>query len=269
MAIITRYILILLLFLQSSCTDKKQGSFTFVQLCDTQLGHGGYEHDLKSFKMSVKQINKLNADFVIMCGDLVQDRNDKSFSDFKEIIEDLKIPIYIVPGNHDIGAVPNTKTLNYYRKTIGDDYYKFQHKEYSFIFTNSLLWRNNLENESDKHDNWFKESIKNKSVNKFPVFVIGHYPLYTRTVNEEKSNSNLPRDKRKEILNLFEENNVVAYLSGHTHRKVINKYKNIQLVSGVSTSKNSRNSPLGFRVWNVSLDSITNHFIPLQISINE
>lgn len=260
-----KYILISVLFLLLSCTDKKSNSFNFVQLCDTQLGFGGYEHDLNSFKMAVKQINKLNPDFVIICGDLVQDRNDKSFSDFKAILKSLDTPCYIAPGNHDIGVVPNKKTLNYYRKTIGEDYYKFQHKEHSFIVTNSLLWREDLENESEKHDNWFKESIKDKSVNKYPVFVIGHYPLYIKSVEEEKNNSNLPRAKRKEILNLFEQNNVVAYLSGHTHRRVINRYNNIQLVSGVSTSKNSRNSPLGFRVWNIS-DSITHQFIPLQIS---
>ena len=30
--------------------------FTFIQMCDTQLGMGGYEHDVQTFELAVKQI---------------------------------------------------------------------------------------------------------------------------------------------------------------------------------------------------------------------
>ena len=53
-----------------------------MQMCDTQLGMGGYEHDVRTFKQSVKLINKMQPDFVVICGDLVQKANDKSFADF-------------------------------------------------------------------------------------------------------------------------------------------------------------------------------------------
>ena len=65
-------------------------------------------------------------------------------------------------------------------------------------------------------------------------------------------------------MSLFEENNVVAYLSGHTHKTVINKYENIQLVSGETTSKNFDQNPLGFRVWKVTSDRIEQHFVALE-----
>ena len=47
-------------------------SFTFAQICDTQLGMGGYEHDVKTFKTAVAQINALKPDFAVICGDLVK-----------------------------------------------------------------------------------------------------------------------------------------------------------------------------------------------------
>ena len=50
--------------------NEKQ-AFSFVQMCDTQLGMGGYEHDVLTFNQAVKQINELQADFVVICGDLV------------------------------------------------------------------------------------------------------------------------------------------------------------------------------------------------------
>ena len=99
---------------------------------------------------------------------------------------------------------------------------------------------------------------------KRPVFVIGHYPLYTVTSNEEEGYFNLPIPKRQELLSLFEENNVVAYLSGHTHKTVINNFGKIQLVSGETTSKNFDENSLGFRVWKVSADTIQQHFVALE-----
>ena len=266
---INKYIIISLLIFLISCTERKQRPFSFVQLCDTQLGTGGYVHSLNSFKMAVKQINPLNPDFVVICGDLVNNPNDSSFSDFKEIMKGFKMPCYTAPGNHDVGNIPNDISLNYYRKTIGKDYYKFKNKGYSFIVTNTQLWKANVEYESEKHDNWFKKTLKDKSVSDNPVFVIGHYPLYLETLEEKEAYYNLPLTKRKEILNLFKQNNVKAYLTGHTHETVINNYENIQLISGSTISKNFDKSPLGFRVWKVHLDTIIHHFEPLQSTIIE
>ena len=252
------------LILNLSCAKKEQNSFSFVQLCDTQLGFGGYEYDLKRFLQAVKQINQLNPEFVVICGDLVNEANDSSYLDLKKVIKEFKMPCYMAPGNHDIGNLPNDTTLSYYRETIGKDYYEFQHKKHLFIVTNTLLWKNQVENESERHDNWFKETLKNKNYKQYPILVIGHHPLFTEFPNEEEHYYNLPMVKRKEILELFKKNNVVSFLSGHTHKLTINNYENIQLVSGETTSKNFDNRPFGFRLWQVSTDTINHHFISLQ-----
>lgn len=262
-----KYIIISLLLLLISCTEKKQEPFSFVQLCDTQLGFGGYEHDVKSFKLAVKQINKLNPDFVVICGDLVNNKSDSSFADFKEIVSGFEMPFYNAPGNHDVGKIPTDTSLSYYRKTIGKDYCNFQHKGYSFIVANTQLWKVNLESESEKHDTWFYETLKEQSDKNNPIFVIGHYPLYVDSLAEDETYHNLPLVKREEILNLLKKNNVVAYLTGHTHKTVINNFENIQLVSGATTSRNLDETPLGFRLWEVSYDTIKNSFISLQPAI--
>lgn len=266
---INRFVFLSLLALLISCSEKEQEPFTFVQLCDTQLGFGGYDHDLESFKMAVKQINTLSPDFVFICGDLVNERNEDSFADFKEIMESFNMPCYNAPGNHDIGNVPNDTTLSYYRKVIGKDYYNFQHKGYSFIVVNTQLWKYDIANESEKHDTWFKEILLDKNLCDHSKFVIGHYPLYLDSLEEEEAYANLPLAKRKELISLFDENNVVAYLTGHTHRRVINNYANIQLVSGENISRNFDKNPLGYRVWKVSSDTIMHQFKPLQPAIIE
>ena len=258
------FTIIILLIIVTSCAKKEIKPFSFVQLCDTQLGMGGYEHDIATFNQAVKQINNLDSDFVVICGDLVNDASDSSYADFKHIIKKLNVPSYVAAGNHDVGNVPNDSTLKFYRETIGDDYYKFENKEHSFVVINTQLLKVDVDKESIKHSNWIKDILVSLKEKQQPVFVIGHYPLYTISPDEEEHYFNIPKEKRKELLKLFKENNVAAYLSGHTHKRTINNYENIQLVSGETTSKNLDSLPLGFRQWEVSSDTIIHHFVKLK-----
>ncbi|WP_430972251.1 metallophosphoesterase [Sunxiuqinia rutila] len=263
------YLLLALLVFVVSCTGKKQQPFSFVQLTDTQLGFyaEGYEQDVEKFKQAVTQINALNPDFVVICGDLVNMANDSSFSDFKGVMAGFTMPCYVAAGNHDVGNTPTSASLSYYRETIGKDYFEFENKGYSFIVTNSQLWKANVEDESDKHDLWFKETLKEQGLKKQPVVVIGHYPLYTKTPEEEEAYFNFPLDKRQELLTLFQQNNVRAYLSGHTHQLTINQYDNIQLVSSETTSVNFDKRPFGFRLWQATPDTLTQRFVPLDAEL--
>ena len=257
-------IAILQLFI--SCNGPHQESFTFVQLCDTQLGMGGYEHDVLTFEQAVRQINELNPDFAVICGDLVNHASDSSFGDFKSIMGQFNIPCYVAAGNHDVGNVPDQESLTYYREMIGDDYYAFDHKGASFVVVNTQLWKVDVELESEKHDDWFRHVLSDPRRGDSNLFVIGHYPLFIKSSNETEEYFNIPWEKRTEVLSLLKLHNVKAYLSGHKHELLLNNYEGIQLVSGESTSRNFDNRPLGFRLWHVAEDTISHRFVPLELS---
>ena len=242
----------------------ENGAFSFVQLCDTQLGFGGYEHDVKAFRQAVKQINALKPDFVVICGDLVNTPDAKSFADFNKIKAGFAAPCYCASGNHDVGNVPTLESLRYYRKVIGEDYYSFEHKGHTFVIVNTQLWKAPVEDETKKHDAWLAATLETAAGKRSPVFVVGHYPLFLKTPDEDNEYFNLPVTKRKELLGLFEERGVVAVLGGHTHKLLINGYKGIQLVNGETTSRNLDGRPFGFRVWHVTGSKPpVHHFVPL------
>ncbi len=230
---------------------KKQEPFSFVQMCDTQLGMGGYEHDVMTFRLAVKQINAIKPDFVVICGDLVQKANEKSFADFNAIKEGFKIPYHCAAGNHDVENKPTAASLKRFRETIGKDYYAFENKGYTFVVANTQLWKAPLAGESEKHDAWFKETLEAAKAKNSPVVVVVHYPLFTKEPDEKENYYNLPQPKRQEILDLCEKNGVVAFLAGHTHKQITNEYKGIQMVNGETTSRNNDGRPMGFRLWNV------------------
>jgi serine/threonine-protein phosphatase CPPED1 len=246
--------------------NKKPESFSFIQLCDPQLGFGGYEHDVNSFKIAVQKINELKPDFVLICGDMVNNFDDKSLADFNDIKAGLKVTCYCCPGNHDVGNTPTLESLKKYRDFFGKNFYSFEHKGYTFVMTDTNIIRVPVEGETQKQDTWIKETLTTAHDKKSPVFVIGHHPMFTKTPDEAYGSNSLPVEKRKELLDLFENSGVVAVLTAHTHQSVINDYKGIQLVTGETTSRNLDGRPFGFRVWNVSPGSIKQEFVSLGIA---
>lgn len=238
--------------------------FTFAQICDTQFGMGGYEEDMARFASAVELVNASDADFVVICGDLVHRANEKSFADFKRIQSGFQIPCHLAPGNHDVGGSPTAETLKLYRDTFGKDYYSFSHKGYTFLIVNTQLWREPVAGESEQHDQWFEATLSSAAERGSPVFVVGHIPLYVKDLTEKHTYHNLPLSKRADLLETMHQHGVVAFLAGHTHRTLIREHDGIQMVNGETTSKNFDKRPFGFRLWHVSPPRPFRHeFVPL------
>lgn len=258
-----KFLFLLLVLILISCKENK---ITFIQMCDTQLGFGGYEEDKIRFVKAVEKINLLNPDFVLVCGDLVDRANEKSFEDFLEIKEKFKVPCFLAPGNHDVGNNPNSKSLEFYRKKIGADYFVQEFENYALVVANSQLWKVEVEEESQKHNDWFLETIKNLNSKNKNIFVGMHFPFFVENVKEEENYYNFPIGKRLEILEFLSENEIKAVFSGHAHKTIFNNYKNIKLASTETTSRNFDKRPFGFRLWTFDTknDSLSNKFYGLE-----
>ncbi len=246
-------------------TDSREGKaqldrFSFVQLCDTQLGMGGYEDDLKSFRLAVEQINALQPDFVIICGDLINKTDDdKAFEDFNTIKEGFAMPCYCVPGNHDVGNDAQPERILRYNRLVYKDYYTIRHKGYAFLFANTSLWINDIPKYSQAHQEWFTQTLQQAHRDQQSCFVVSHYPPFIKSAKEPGEYFNLPPKKRMEILHLATQYGVKAFLSGHLHRNNITQYKGIPVVSSATTSKNFDGAPRGFRLWHIQPDGTLQH----------
>lgn len=191
-----------------------QEHLTVVQLCDTQLGMGDYDHDVETFKLAVKQINALAPDLVVICGDLVDDgSSDKAFSDFNAIKDKFTVPCYPASGNHDVGNNPTPATLARYRKHIAKDYYTVDHKNYTFVIVNTQLWKAPVPEETEKQDAWFASVLAEAKTNNRPLIVAGHYPPFVNKPNEKEEHMNLPKPARAEFLKQCAENGVVTIMA--------------------------------------------------------
>lgn len=232
----------------------------FVQLCDTQLGMGGYEADTVRFELAVKAINALDVDWVVICGDLVNDGNDDvAVADFKRIAKAFTMPVYLAPGNHDVGNEPTIESLERYRRLQGADYYTAMEHGYKLVIVNTQLWKFNVPEESEKHDAWFAAELRKSTESATPTLIVSHYPPFVASPDEGDDYFNLPPEKRKPLLAAVKAAGVKAWLAGHVHKNIVLEYEGIPVVASATTSKNFDGAPYGFRVWEASEEGTLTH----------
>lgn len=251
--------------LLSGCAHLAQRQWSFVQMCDPQLGFNHYEEDKARFRQAVRQINRLHPDFVVVCGDLVNGASKQSYADFNQIKSGFAMPCYCAPGNHDVGNTPTLATLQRYRQLEGRDYFAVDHKDCTFVVLNSQLWKAPVPGETEKQDQWLATTLREASRHHHPVFVVEHYPIFEERPDEAETYYDLPPAKRQELLELFRTNGVVAVLAGHTHKTLLKEFQGIQMVASQTTSRNFDKQPPGFRVWHIGTQRpYANEFVPLK-----
>src|SRR5690606_8426912 len=145
-------------------------------------------------------------DFVIHLGDIVHPvpglpAFDEAANRFKAMTQTLPMPLYLVPGNHDVGDkrvdwmpadVVCAEYIDKYRRTFGDDYYAVDHGGVRFLFLSALLFNSGLPGEQVQMD-WLDEQLASAPAR---VFVCLHYPPFLHDRNEKGSYDNIDEPGR-------------------------------------------------------------------------
>ena len=89
------------------------------------------------------KVNLLEPAFVVSVGDLIegytsdQTRLDKEWDEFEGFIDQLDVPFFYTPGNHDMSNSVMSET---WRARFGPSYYHFVYKDVVFLVINSELF---------------------------------------------------------------------------------------------------------------------------------
>jgi len=174
-----RSILLLFVFLLtalSGISQEKNPStpFFFIQVTDPQFGffesNKGFSKETELYEKAVSGINLLHPDFVVITGDLVNNKDDKSqIEEFKRITSKISpsIPVWYSPGNHDIGQSPAQQDIDNFISRYGHDRFSFSHKNCLFIGLNSCLIKSNIQIMEQLQFEWLnKELSKGGGMNK-------------------------------------------------------------------------------------------------------
>ena len=267
----------------------------FIQISDTQLGivetrlteqfnamsefikllgltDFFFGQEVKNYETIINFANKVDPEFLIICGDLIQARSPQQYKDeFQRISKSLKpgIPLFLVSGNHDVGEEPSELSLRYYRETYGDDWYSFKEGGiYGIVLNSSLIKEpDKAPLEAERQYQWLKQELTTaQSFKQMQIVVFQHHPYFVKDPNEEYSKYfNFDKEERKKYLELLVENGVKLVMAGHYHYNSVGFYKNLKIVTTSSSGFSNRLvSNTGFQVVQVKNNSINNAFVSME-----
>ena len=185
-------------------------------------------------------------DAVIFSGDISDDGSPNSYAYFKEIISSLKVPIYVVPGNHDLrenmrkaflskGYFPKEGRLNWHR-SIGDIH---------LIGLDSLK-EGFGEGELDADTLSFLSSTLAK-LNNTPVLLMLHHPPFETGIKfMDKIGLKSGRGEFENIVKAY--SGEMRIVCGHVHSIMISEIDSTTIISAPS--------PCSSFLFNIKHDAI-------------
>ena len=229
----------------------------------------GLAKETSLFTEAIETANKINPDFVVICGDMVH--NSDSDEQFQELIrisrllnEDIKL--YWVAGNHDVGDKPTRAGLAQYKEQFGEYNYSFQEENCYFIVLNSSICYDpgSVPDEWDILISFLEKELQiAASVQQRHKIIFMHHPLYLNDPNEGDNYFVIPSARRAKIIGLITEYDVSAVFTGHLHRNNYKKIGNTELVSTGPVGFPLGEDPSGIRHVRVDDNSLTHEYLGL------
>ncbi len=237
----TRIIFTLFLFILCLSQQARAEEFKFALVTDIHLGNN--INASKDLQNTINSIND-NAEikFVFVSGDITEEGDRYSLQEAKKLLDQLNIPYFAVPGNHETKW--NESGVTDFNKIFGNDRFKFKYKNFIFLGFNSGPVIRMMDGHVGIQDIiWLKEELDKMKENEAAI-IITHYPLQQGDV-----------DNWYEVTDLLRQYNVKAILGGHHHTNHLTAYDDIPAF--INRSNLRGKEPFGgYSIYTITNDSI-------------
>ena len=258
--------------LQSFSSVAQNKKIQIVQITDPQFGffeeNKTFEKETVLYTEAIRQINELKPDFVVITGDFVNNsKNIKQIEEFKRITSylDESIPLYLSPGNHDLGQNPTKESFEFYFSNYGkgNDRFSFEYENSHFIGLNSVIIKSGTNNKEEKKQyRWLKRELK-KAKSSNVIILFTHYPFFTKDFEENESFSNQSKKDRLKYFTLFKEYGVDAVYAGHLHNNAQASYNGIKMITTNAAGRPLGKAEPGYRLIEINDGVLSSEYIPI------
>lgn len=193
--------ILLMIIFGFAISAQSRNAFTFALITDTHLGSSENNEDLRR---TVQDINtQKDIAFVILSGDVTEFGSYDELRAAKCLLDDLKVPFYAIPGNHDSNW--SESGTNDFLRVFGNETFGFEYGGYKFIGLASgpnmrmgpgQIPRENL--------TWLFKELKETDTD-LPIVYVNHYPMDNGLNNWF------------EVMDALHPYNVKLMLCGHGH----------------------------------------------------
>ncbi|MFI4935886.1 MAG: metallophosphoesterase family protein [Caulobacterales bacterium] len=171
--------------LEAVAAAPRSKAFSFVQVSDSHIGFAKPANpDARAtFREAVAKIAAMpqRPDFIIHTGDVSQLSKDQEFDDADQIIKEAGLPVFHIPGEHDMLDDANGKAFldRYGKGTKGAGWYSFDHSGVHFVALINVanLKAGGLGSLGPDQLAWLKDDLAGRPAST-PIVVLAHIPLW-------------------------------------------------------------------------------------------
>jgi 3',5'-cyclic AMP phosphodiesterase CpdA len=212
--------------------------FTFLQISDTHIGFDKAANpDARG--TAITAVEKIKAlaekpDLILHTGDITHLSTDAQFDDARQILSEIGVPIFFVPGEHDMLDEGQGKSFlaHHGQGTQGTGWRSFDHSGVHFIGLNNVadLKPGGMAHIGDDQLDWMARDLKGLPTST-PIVIFAHIPLWT--VYEAWG---WGTDDSAQALSLLAPFGSVTVLNGHIHQVLQKVEGNVSFHSARSTA---------------------------------
>lgn len=268
-----RALLVIALLVSALATlpaGSQQGAYFFVQLSDPQFGmftaDKDFAQETANFAFAIANVNRLKPAFVVITGDLINKAGDAAqMAEYARLRATIAkdIPVYEMPGNHDIENTPTPETVAAYRAAHGPDHYVFDYRDLRGIVLDSTLIHtpDKAPGDAGRQRGWLETELKRaKSGGVKRIIVFQHHPWFLEKADEPDQYFNIPLVRRTPLLQLFHESGVRMLVSGHYHRNAVARDGDIEAITTGPVGMPLGGASSGMRIFLVTSAGITHRY---------
>ncbi len=222
--------------LMTSVADARgaKNGLSFVQISDSHIGFARPENPdvVGTFKKTIDDINALavQPSFVVHTGDLTHLSKPEQFDTVKSMLAQLKAPLVVMPGEHDVIGSPDNYLAAFGSKDAPKGWHSFDMNGVHFVvLVNVFNFEIDGKLGQEQLDWVAKDLAAQKSST--PIVVFGHVPLYALY---EKWG--WTTEDGTAVLAALQRFDAVTVLNGHIHQVIQHTEGNIRFATAASTA---------------------------------
>jgi outer membrane protein assembly factor BamB len=218
-----------------------RAALRFAWISDTHVGSDRGADDLRA---TVADINaQPGLSFVLVTGDITEMGSLAESSLAKEILDALRIPCHVIPGNHDTKWSESGGSD--FRRLWGADRFAFESGGFRFIgLSQGPVMRMGDGHWAPQDVRWLEGVLDGKGAGVKPIVFVTHYPI-----DESIANWFVVLDKLKTVP-------TVAVLVGHGHRNKAMDFEGLAGLMGRSNLGTDATAP-GYTIVEIGAKAMT------------
>jgi hypothetical protein len=216
---------------------KSGAGLHFVQISDSHIGfnRGANPDVVGTLQAAIAKINAAGEPpaFVLHTGDLTQLSKPQEFDTLQQLLADLRVPVFYVPGEHDVSSDAGKAYRERFGKnTLGDGWYSFDHSGTHFVGLVNVvdLKMHGLGSLGEAQLRWLDDDLR-RIKSSTPVVVFAHIPLWSLYPEWGWGTEDSAR-----ALALLKRFGSVSVLNGHIHQTMQKVEGHVTFHTAMSTA---------------------------------